>query len=1141
MNASAAARRGPGESVERPARRSRAPRATGAGPEPRQAPERGPGAAPSGLAGSDGEEDCSELRRYQALVEYAPDAIVILDLDAGHFVTVNAAAERLFGMTRTALLRVGPVEVSPPVQPDGRSSETAAAEYLARALAGERPRFEWTHRRADGTDVSCEMTLLRLPDRDRRLVRGSIQDITARREAEAAHAAAAAEQVARRAAEASVARLQATVAGLNAIVWERDPATLRLTFVNERVEELLGYSAARWLTEEGLWTRILHPDDRDEVLARVRAEIAGDGVDFTLTYRVRAADGRWVWLQHLGHITRDRTGDPRTLHAVLFDVTAARRREQATSLLAAAGRALTDPGGLEERLAAVAGLLAGELGDWAAVWLRGDDDRYRPVAAAPADVADRVLAVGPLRVPQEFTDLVDAGRAFAVPAVTEQVLREAAADEDQYARLAALGGRAWLAAALRTAGEAVGLLTVATERRPGYDDADVAFAADLGQRIATMVAAERLAARQRQLQALTAALAAAGTAAEAGAALTASLREALDASVVAVCTLGGDGQLHTIDIDGHSPGWTTQFATIRLSASVPIADAARTRRPVWLPDRQTLLARYPDVEPFLQARTQATASLPLLAGQRLVGALGVVFARPRRFDAAERAFLLTVAAQAAAALERAALADVRREMAETLQRSLLPATLPQPERLAVAVRYLPAVAGTSAGGDWFDVLALPDGRVALAVGDVVGHGAPAAAVMGQLRSSLTTLLMAGFSPCRALELLDGFAASIAGARVSTAACLLLDPATGELAYSRAGHLPPLVADPAGITFLDGGLGPALGLSGTGARPEAATTLPAGATLLLFTDGLVEARGADLDHGLRRLAAAVAAHREAPLGVLVDSVLAALVGPAGADDVVVVAVRPLPEPLHLRLPADPAQLERVRRAVAAWAVGAALGADAVEDLQLAAGEAVANAVEHAYRDSERTGSVDVELAAERDGGVWVAVRDGGSWRPAPADPGFRGRGLQIISALGRDVEVDHGPAGTVLRFRLPPAAAAAVVPPQRGAEAGAAGATLTVVEADGRHLQLAGDLDLEGVDAVREALLAEVAGGRPAVLDLTRLGFVASVGAGLLFEAVRAAGAGLVVVLPAGGPARRLLDLSGLAGVLTGGERDVLPR
>jgi anti-anti-sigma factor len=545
----------------------------------------------------------------------------------------------------------------------------------------------------------------------------------------------------------------------------------------------------------------------------------------------------------------------------------------------------------------------------------------------------------------------------------------------------------------------------------------------------------------------------------------------------------------------------------------------------------------------LLPETQASVALPLMAGGRVLGAVAASFPEPRLFEPDERAFLLTLADQAAVAFERARLADVRREMADTLQRSLLPGAVPQPDRLAVAARYLPAVAGTAAGGDWFDVLPLRDGRIAVAVGDVVGHGAPAAAIMGQLRSSLAALLFAGCTPAPALELLDGLSARIAGARVTTVACLLLDPATGELTYSRAGHPPPLVTDRSTSVFLDGGLGPALGLPGTGRRTEAVTTLTTGATLLLFTDGLIEARDADLDRGLARLAAAVDACRTAPVDALVDGVLTAMVaGTAHDDDIALVALRPLPAPLDLRLPADPTQLGRLRRAVEAWATDAALPVDAAEDLQLAVGEAAANAVEHAYRAAGTAGQVRLELTAERGGGVGATVTDAGSWRPPPADPGFRGRGLQIIEALATDVDLDHRPNGTALRFRLPPArpqpAARQPVTATRRAEP----AQLRVTDADGRRcLELVGDLDLIGVEAVRGPLLAELTAGRPVVLDLTRLGYVTSVGAGLLLEAAQTAAGDLQILPPAAGPARRLLDLTGLTGVLHRGAHSRLTR
>lgn len=699
----------------------------------------------------------------------------------------------------------------------------------------------------------------------------------------------------RRAAATGQARWEALVAGLNAVVWERDPVTLRCSYINDRVEELLGYPVARWLAEPGLWERILHPEDRDTALRRVRQAVDGREADFSLSYRARARDGRWLWVHHLGHVARDEAGRARTLHVVLTDVTADKRREQAAALLAAAGQALTVPGSVEERLTAVAELTVGPLGDRAVVWLRGDDDRYRVVAAAPTAQAIRIRDVPALTVPDRQRPLVDAGRPFILGQVSEQLRRTAADGDGGFVQLSAdLGaGQSRLVVPLLAGEERVGLLTVsATDPDRRYDADDLALAGDLGQRIATMVGAERVAARQRQLHALTAALSAAGTVAEAAAALTAGLRRALAASVVAVLTLGPDGLLHTVHTSGYPPEQPAWFATMRLSAPWPPAQAVRTRAAVWLADRRALAEGFPRAEPHVLPSTEGAAALPLLAAGRVFGSLSVTFTTPRRFDDGERAFLRTVAHHLALALERATLADVRREMADVLQRSLLPARVPEVDGLEVVTRYLPAVRGTAAGGDWYDVHRLACGRVAVAVGDTVGNGSAAAAVMGVLRNSLAALLVAGHPPAEALSLLDAIADDVPGAAVSTVACLRLDPATGELTYSRAGHPPPLLIDAdGGATWLDQAPGRALGLPEHGARPEARTVLPAGATLLCFTDGLVERHDDVLDAGLARLAAAATARRAAPLAQLVDGVLADLVDVDGAgDDIAVVAIR-----------------------------------------------------------------------------------------------------------------------------------------------------------------------------------------------------------------------------------------------------------
>ncbi len=1082
-----------------------------------------------------GEDVEVHLQRYVALVEHAPDAIVVLDVTGGRFVAVNKAAEELFGLPREQLLDVGPVDLSPPRQPDGRSSATAADEYIARALAGERPRFDWTLRRVDGALVACEMTLLRLPGEEGDLVRGSILDITDRRAAVDARRAADEAHAARVAAEAGAARLHAMVAGLNAIVWERDAATWRIRYINEQAEELLGYPVSRWLTDETLWTSIIEPADRDRVVRTVGAGIEAGG-DFALDYRVRARDGRRVWLQQLGHVAHGEDGAA-TVHAVLIDITDHKRREQASSLLASAGTLLAASGSVEDRLTEVTQLVVGDLCDWAAVWLRGDDDRYRSVAAAPTGLARRVLALPPWQAPDQLLTRLRSGQAFAVPEATEAMLRAAASDEAHYAALAGLGGTAWLVAPLTADGALIGLLTLTAGPEVRFDDADVSFAADLGQRLATMLLAERAAVQRRELHDLTVRLSAAGTVAEAAAAVSAGLRTALGASVVSVCSMGDDGLLHTVDVAGYPADRLPPFAAMRLTAALPLTDAARTRHPVWLADRTSIVERYPLVAPNLMEATRALAALPLLAGERLVGALGVTFPRPRPFDVDERGFLLTVAGQVAMAFERATLADARREMAETLQRSLLPSGLPRLDGMAVTARYLPAVEGTRAGGDWYEVLSLEKDRLAVAVGDVVGHGAPAAAVMGQLRAALASLLLAGFSPARALEHLDRFVGRVPGAQVSTVACLLLDLRTGRLTYSSAGHPSPLLLDTDGEVELVGGLGPALGVDPGGRRSEAWTPLATGATLLLYTDGLIEQRGASFDDGPDRLKAAAAARRSQPLSTLVDGVLADLVDPAGADDdIAVVALRLLPAPLRLGVPADPAQLSAIRRTVEQWATGTGLDPDSIGDLQLALGEAAGNAVEHAYRDAAVPGRVLVELDLDGDGALTVGVTDTGAWRPAPADPGHRGRGLQIISALARDVDVEHGPSGTTVRFRFVPAAHPTAPPPlgPRGPLAERAPASLVVSALDGRRrLVLSGDLDLAGVTAVRDLLRGELdgGGGRPVTMDLTGVGWLTSVGIALLQDVASRAGPHAVFLLPGSGPVRRVLDLTGVASAL----------
>jgi serine phosphatase RsbU (regulator of sigma subunit) len=239
--------------------------------------------------------------------------------------------------------------------------------------------------------------------------------------------------------------------------------------------------------------------------------------------------------------------------------------------------------------------------------------------------------------------------------------------------------------------------------------------------------------------------------------------------------------------------------------------------------------------------------------------------------------------------------EAERRLGVAVQSAMLPTAVPEAvrDRVAVAVRYRPASASLSVGGDWYDVTDIGDGRVAVAVGDVVGHGLVAASVMGQLRGALAALTVADVGPPQALAALDQIARHNPNATASTAVKVVLDPHLGFAAYSSAGHLPPLLAHPDGtIEDLDGALGPPLAVTETiERRPLGTATVGPGSTLLLYTDGLVERRGEDLDLGIARLRRAFAEHRSLDVEDLADRLLEELTAEAGLrDDVALVLLR-----------------------------------------------------------------------------------------------------------------------------------------------------------------------------------------------------------------------------------------------------------
>ncbi len=407
--------------------------------------------------------------------------------------------------------------------------------------------------------------------------------------------------------------------------------------------------------------------------------------------------------------------------------------------------------------------------------------------------------------------------------------------------------------------------------------------------------------------------------------------------------------------------------------------------------------------------------LTMLSGAEDV-ALWLEHNAPRRTDANDRLLVRALVGHLSLAMQHVQQFETAREASLTLQRAMLPTARPP---AGFAARYEPAVEPLEIGGDWYDVLEVDYGHVGIVVGDCVGRGLPAAAAMGQLRSSARALLLTGAEPAPLLEALDAAAELISGAYCATVFVGLLDTETGNLRYSSAGHLPALLAGPgSGAVTLDGATSVPLAVQRGQPRPQAAEPLPFGSTLMLFTDGLVERRDQSIDIGIDAVTAVLTKTLRSSAETIADAVLGEL-SPANGydDDVAIVVHRRPPAPLRIGVPATPDRLRDIRGQLSEWLDAAGASDDLAADIVLAGNEAATNSVEHAYRDVD-PGTMEVEARVHR-GEIEIRVIDFGTWKQPPANPGFRGRGIPLMHAVSQRVDLEHSDRGTTveLGFRL----------------------------------------------------------------------------------------------------------------------------
>ncbi|MEX0172875.1 SpoIIE family protein phosphatase [Streptomyces sp. LMG1-1-1.1] len=466
------------------------------------------------------------------------------------------------------------------------------------------------------------------------------------------------------------------------------------------------------------------------------------------------------------------------------------------------------------------------------------------------------------------------------------------------------------------------------------------------------------------------------------------------------------GRIHLV-AEGPAGAFVPGTRFTRVDEPYPMSEVIRTLRPRFIDSARDFADSFPVLWPHISGLgITAAVYLPLVAQARPIGALGLLYSDKTGFSEDERTLLVALGSSIAQSLQRAMLYEQEHDLAEGLQQAMLPRRIPEVPGAQTAVRYRSARLGRDIGGDWYDIIPLPGGRVGAVIGDVQGHDTHAAAVMGQLRIVLRAYAAEGHPPATVMARASVFLHELDTERFATCTYAEIDLATGVVQVVRAGHVDPLVRE------IDGGCrripvegGLPLGLSAEFGRldyPVTTLDLDPGQTLMLYTDGLVEKPGADLDEGFQWLGSLV---KRGPgdLQQLADHLCDVVADRGGEDDVAILLLRrdggyavPGGRFRQHVAQSDPEALSSarhmVRAAVRAW--GAEERADEIE---LVADELMTNALMH----TDGGAIVTLRILAGPVRRLRVEVEDRSSALPRrreAGEAGVSGRGLLLVERI-----------------------------------------------------------------------------------------------------------------------------------------------
>ncbi|KUM79803.1 SpoIIE family protein phosphatase [Streptomyces curacoi] len=782
-------------------------------------------------------------------------------------------------------------------------------------------------------------------------------------------------------------RLRQALKELSVGSWDWNIRTGELIW-DEASLELYGTRPEHFTGKVDSWMRIVHPDDLAAALAATDRAIRSGGV-YETEYRVRKPDGTWGWTQARGRVTYDDNGEPQRMIGVGWD---SNKPRSARDALGRALRHMSD------------GFLAMD-DDWRITFANLEAERT--LGFSEAELIGRLLW--------------DLPAAEQVPGLEIRCRQAAAAEKSVSFDVRLPNGRLCHLRLVPGPDGRTIYFTDVTEKRRLEEE----------RRCAERAAAERA----TRIAALTTALAKATTSKDVVHAVARGVLPPFEATGLVVQAVEGD-RLHTVGSVGYPDDVLTLLDGRERTRSSPLWDAILAGAPLFMSSPQEFAARYPELADLpARAGKQAWALLPLTASGHTFGICAVTFDHPRRLTDEERTLLTATSALVAQALERARLFDAEHTRSRELQRSLLPRDLPDLPACTAAARYLPAGQGMDVGGDWYDIIPLSGGQVALVVGDVMGHGLPEAATMGRLRTAVHTLADLELPPDEIMSHLNDIVGAMGEESYVTCLYALYDSTTRVCTISRAGHPPPALLHPDGtVVFPSLSADPPLGA----AAPPFETTeipVPEGSVLVLYTDGLVESSKREMDEGMAALADVLrASHADgtaADLEHLCERVTSALL-PAdhqAADDAAFLLARlhalPTSHIASWPLPDDPraAGLARglIRDQLAAWGLQALTATT-----ELLASELVGNVIRHAR------GPLRLRLLHGAD--LICEVFDGSLTMPrirraTETDEG--GRGLQLVSALSQRWGTRYTPTGKCIWTEQ------ALHPPEQGHDGPAA--------------------------------------------------------------------------------------------------------